>query len=385
VRVLLINYEYPPVGAGAATAAQAIARSLVASRNPTTVLTAGYGNLLGTQTEEGVQVVRLPSRRRHRESATIYEMISFMRLSLGAIRRIVRAEQIEGMIAFFSFPSGPAAWWAHRDAGVPYLVSLRGGDVPGAESGLSAVHWLLAPSRRCILRAARAVTANSPGLKAMSERVDPPKVHLVPNGVDTQYFIPRAADGNKDGPFRLLFVGRFQAQKNLFWLLDQLANLRRTSSRPFNLDLVGDGPERTGLSARIQELGLGEAVHFHGWVERGALRGHYQSADLIINPSHYEGMPNVLLEAMACGRPVLASRVPGNETVVVDQVTGWLYAPNDSRDFADRLSTLMARDDLTTALGQSARKYAVQWYSWDRCAQSYLDLLATPSPASTTA
>jgi glycosyltransferase involved in cell wall biosynthesis len=385
VRVLLINYEYPPVGAGAATAAQAIARSLVASRNPTTVLTTGYGDLNGTQIEEGVQVVRLPSRRRFRESASIYEMVSFMMLSVRAIRQIVRREQIEGMVSFFSIPSGPAAWWAHRDKGIPYLVSLRGGDVPGAESRLGGIHWLLAPARRRILRSARAVIANSPGLKAMSERVDPPKIHLIPNGVDTQYFMPPAAQLRKEGPFRLLFVGRFQAQKNLFWLLDQLANGRGIFPRGFSLDLVGDGPERARLSTRAQELGLGKIVHFHGWEDRSALRSHYQAADLVINPSHYEGMPNVLLEAMACGRPVLASRVPGNETVVIDQVTGWLYAPNDSRDFADRLSTLMARDDVTAALGRSARIQALQSYSWDRCAQSYLDLLASPSPASPTA
>ena len=144
--------------------------------------------------------------------------------------------------------------------------------------------------------------------------------------------------------------------------------------------------ERAGLSARVQaNSGLSEIVHFHGWEERSALRNHYQSADLIINLSHYEGMPNVLLEAMASGRSVLPYVLGVWQIVVIDQVTGWLYAPNDSADFADRLSTLMARDDITAALGRSAREQALQSYSWDLCAQSYLDLLASPSPASPTA
>jgi glycosyltransferase involved in cell wall biosynthesis len=380
--VLLINYEYPPVGAGAATASQAIARSLVASGNPATVLTASFGSLVGLCDEEGIRVIRVPSRRRRRESATISEMVSFMRASTAQARRTVRAERIEAVIAFFSFPSGPAAWWAYRGTGVPYVVSLRGGDVPGAESSLGTVHRLLTPIRRRILRSARWVVANSAGLKAMSERADPVPVCLIPNGVDTRFFSPVEGDRRTGGPFRLLFVGRFQAQKNLSWMLAQLAEFRSFSSVPFTLDLVGDGPERPALSARVHELRLADLVRFHGWEDRSALRAHYQAADLIINPSLYEGMPNVVLEAMACGRPVLASRVPGNDATVVDRATGWLYASNDATDFRSALTSLISEPDLAAEFGKAARHRAVSEYSWDRCAQSYLDLLASPPPVS---
>lgn len=382
MRVLLINYEYPPVGAGAATAAQAIARSLVASGHPPTVLAAGFGDLVGTREEDGVRVIRVASRRKRRESARISEMVSFMFHSLSAVRHTVRAEGIDGIIAFFSFPSGPAAWWAHRDTGVPYVVSLRGGDVPDAEPRLALIHRGLAPLRRQILRSARAVVANSSGLKAMSEKADPVSVHVITNGVDTGFFVPATAPRPGPPPFRLLFAGRFQAQKNLFWLLEQLAVVRRAAQLPFTLDLVGDGPQRPALAARALELQLADIVRFHGWVDRGALLAHYQSADLVINPSIYEGMPNVVLEAMACGRPVLASRVPGNDTLVVDRVTGWLFPLDDAANFSDCVRALLTRPDLTARLGTAARERAVREYSWDRTAQSYLELLAPPSPVS---
>lgn len=382
MRILLINYEYPPVGAGAATAAQAIARSLVASGHPSTVLTTGLGDLIGTSEDQGVRVVRVASQRRRRESATISEMVSFMLYAASAVRRVVRSERIEGIIAFFSFPSGPAAWWAHRDTGVPYVISLRGGDVPGAESRLALIHRFLAPFRRKILRTARHVVANSPGLKAMSEKADPVPVRMIPNGVDTAFFVPATAPRPKNVPPRLLYVGRFQAQKNLPWLLEQLAAIRRVTALSFVLDLVGDGPLRPALAARVRELQLADVVRFHGWKDRAELRAYYQAADLLINPSLYEGMPNVVLEAMACGCPVLASRVPGNASVVVDRLTGWLFPLDDAAGFSDSICTLLAHPDISIKLGVSARVRAEREYPWTRTAQSYLELLATPSPHS---
>lgn len=382
VRILLINYEYPPVGAGAATASQAIARCLVTSGHAITILTAAYEGHVGLSDEGGVKVVRIPARRRKRESATIGEMASFLWSSVIHVRRIVRDEKVQAMIAFFSIPSGPAAWWAHRGTGIPYLVSLRGGDVPGAEAGLGLVHHLLTPLRRRILRSARAVVANSAGLQTLAEKADPVAVRLVPNGVDTQHFVPPNGEDRPAGPHRLLYVGRFQAQKNLSWMLGQLAEFRATSSLAFRLDLVGDGPERPALTAQVEALGLADLVRFHGWQDRALLRSRYQAADLVINPSLYEGMPNVLLEAMACGRPVLASRVAGNDSVVADQKTGWLYPLNDGTEFRRALQTLLADPALGRRLGQAARARAVAEYSWDACAQSYLDLLGSPTPVS---
>lgn len=382
VRILLINYEYPPVGAGAATATQAIARSLVASGHPSTVLTTGIGALIGTSEERDVRIIRVASHRRRFESAKISEMVSFMLHAGRAVRSVARAQRIEGIIAFFSFPSGPAAWWANRDTGVPYVISLRGGDVPGAESRLALVHRCLAPFRRQILRSARAVVANSPGLKAMSEEADPVSVQMIPNGVDTAFFVPSAASRPRNVPTRLLFVGRFQTQKNLPWLLKQLAAIRRATALPFMLDLVGDGPARPALAARVRELQLADAVQFHGWKSRAELRSFYQAADLVINPSLYEGMPNVVLEAMACGRPVLASRVPGNDTAVVDRVTGYLFSPDDATDFANCICKLIAQVDIANQLGAAARIRAERDYSWARTAQSYLELLAVAPPHS---
>jgi glycosyltransferase involved in cell wall biosynthesis len=300
------------------------------------------------------------------------------------VRKIVRQERTDGIIAFFSIPGGPVARWAHQGTNVPYIISLRGGDVPGTEPSLGLVHRILAPMRRAILRGAGAVVANSPGLKALAEKADAVPVRVIPNGVDTTFFRPVSRAGSTNG-FRLLFVGRFQPQKNLLWLLEQIGRLKQEIPDALLLDLVGAGPQRQILVDRVQALGLGEMVRFHPWQERAALRTFYQAADLVINPSLYEGMPNVVLEAMACGRPVLASRVPGNDSVVVDGVTGRLFPLHDGASFRGCIRSAMRDPATARAFGAAARERVEREFSWTRTARSYLELFTSDAPISTLA
>lgn len=375
--VLLVNYEYPPIGAGAATATQQIACCLVALGHHPIVLTSGFGTLRGPVEESGVRVLRLNSPRRKREASSVWEMAAFGALAASRVRQLIRAERVQAVIAFFSIPCGPVAWWAHRGTGVPYVVSLRGGDVPGTEPGLRFVHSLLSPVRRKLLREARAVVANSPGLKTLSESADPLPVQVIANGVDADFFSPRAA-ARLPGPFRFLFVGRFQTQKNLPWLLRRLATLGAQNLPPFTIDLVGDGPQRTELTRLAESLGLAPFVSWHGWLPRERLVAIYQNADAILNPSNYEGMPNVLLEAMACGLPVLASDVPGNDAVVVTGVTGHLFTPGDETTFLVHAQSWLMNRAVAADLGAAGRARVVQNFSWLSSTRSYLKLFSTP-------
>ncbi len=381
MRILLINYEYPPVGAGAATATKAMGRALSASGHNVTVLTTRYGRFLSEVEEGGVNVIRVDSRRRRAESASILEMVSFMMHALWVVRRLVRTEKIEGVIEFFSIPCGPVALWAHWATKVPYIVSLRGGDVPGAEPGLGVVHRLLTPIRRAVMRSARAVVANSSGLKLLAEKADPFPVSVIANGVDSSFFVPLPSPKCHDD-VKLLFVGRFQKQKNLLWLLEQFESIAKGSHVRVSLDMVGDGPQKSEVIEQIATLGLSESVFLHGWLGRSQLRDYYQNANLVLNPSLYEGMPNVVLEAMSCGCAVLASRVPGNDAVVQDGVTGWLFDLNDSEGFQKRISDVISNPQLARDAGSAGRLRVEHEFSWSHAAQSYLELLGDSTPIS---
>lgn len=364
MKLLLVNYEYPPVGGGAATATRHIAKALSGQGHSVTVLTSAYKNKRWIEFEGDVRIIRCPSVRKKDYRSNIFEMFTYLVSAFFFIPFVARKYDVEGAIVFFSFPCGPLGLWLRFLTGIPYVVSLRGGDVPGTEPALDGFHRLLRPLRHMVLRHSRAVVANSRGLADLSEKADPFKVRVIPNGVDTDFFRP--PENKREGIFRFLFAGRFQPQKNLFFLLEQIAALSKETEKPFELHMVGDGPQRDNLKKYADELGISDRITWHGWVEKSDLRKIYQEADCFLNPSLYEGLPNTVLEAMSCGLPVIASKVAGNEELVKDGVNGWLHTVNTA--FYRRLIKIldMEKKAVTNTSCQALKAAAL--YSWNNSA-----------------
>ena len=375
MKFLLINYEYPPIGGGAATATQAIARNLVSLGYKVTVLTAGYRGLPGAQTEEGVLVRRVKCFRKHADRCTLFEMASFVLSALVSLRSIVAADQPAAGIAFFSIPCGPIALAARILFGLPYVISLRGGDVPGLTPEVHQMHRFLRLIRRIVLKSANAIVANADSLRKLAEKNDPFQVLVIHNGVDTEFFSPMPnSEVAGAQPFRIVFTGRFQAQKNVSLLLDQCAALRVQSDKPFELHLVGDGPLRAELERQVICLGLSDRVIWHGWTPREQLREIYRKSDCFVNPSFYEGMPNAILEAMACGKPIIASCVGGNDAVVQHGCTGFLFPLDKPAALLQFLRTLMEDRVGAQRMGQKGREWAKKAFSWNTAAAAYAGL-----------
>lgn len=370
LNILLINYEFPPIGGGAATAAAELARAIRALGHSVTVLTAGFSNLHGQSSESGVDVIRLSSRRSRPDRSSSLEKMSFVLHAAIALPDVVRRSKPDGCIVFFSLPCGPLGRLVRALSGAPYVISLRGGDVPGTETGLDSMHQWLAPVRRWILRGATAVVANSPGLKVLSERADPVDVIVVPNGVDTVAFAP--ARVGRPAQFRFLFVGRLTTQKNVAMLLRAVDRLRRLTSLPHCVSIIGDGPLAGELHVHGRRLGLEPILKWRKWVQRAEMPGVYASADCLVNPSLYEGMPNVVLEAMACGLPVIASEVAGNIDTVDHGVTGLLFPSQDAEALALAMKRVLEEPHVAAAWGEAGRSKAQTRHSWGAAASAYM-------------
>jgi D-inositol-3-phosphate glycosyltransferase len=208
---------------------------------------------------------------------------------------------------------------------------------------------------------------------------DAARIAVIPCGVDTELFAPgdqaaaRAALGLDDRP-RLLYVGRLAPIKGLETLLDGMAQLRAVDPRA-QLCIVGgdtdeplDGHEAE-LRARLSRLGLGDAVTFVGAQPQERLRAWYVAADATVLPSYYESFGMVALEAMACGSPVIASRVGGLQTTVRDRVTGLLVPDHDPVALAEALGRLLDDADLRWRLGREGVRWAAQ-HRWPCVAEA---------------
>lgn len=145
-----------------------------------------------------------------------------------------------------------------------------------------------------------------------------------------------AAEKQLTDPMRIVFVGRIEAAKGVGRILDVVERLAQAGVA-FEIDLIGDGPQRAAFEARVRENGLSAAVHFHGWRERDQLDAFYARAHFILFPSRGEGWPKVLSEAMAYGAVPLASDVSSIPQILAHYATGQTFDANDSAGFAGAL------------------------------------------------
>lgn len=375
MNILIVNYEYPPIGGGASNASMFLSKAFVSQGREVVVITSAFRNFRGYKFENGIHVYRLRTVRHAPDHSNILEMMSFLVSGMLFSAKIARRHQIDKAIIFFTLPCGPIGYLLNKKFNIPYIVSLRGGDVPGLVPELDGVHRVTKRLRRAVLRSSVKVVANASGLANLSRKADPFPVQVIPNGVDTNWFYPLDdLRGNKNNTFEFLFVGRFQPQKNLFFLLDRFAELCTQDSRFFILHLVGDGPLKIDLQNHAEHLGIQDKIVWYGWVDKERLRTLYLSADCFFNPSLYEGMPNTVLEAMACGLPVVASDIPGNNDLVRHGETGFLIDLNSPNKCVGVLKTLLEKPALATSMGKKGREWVVKDFTWNKVAKEYLSL-----------
>ncbi len=376
MKILLINYEYPPLGGGAGQATAALAIEFAAAGHEPLVLTSRFRGQPREETVAGVRLRRVAVVRRRADRCTPAEMLTFLASASVVAWREVRVWKPDATIAFFGIPSGPVGWLLLLTARVPYIVSLRGGDVPGFQPyDLAFFHRLLGPFIRLLWKKAAAVVANSAGLQTLALRFAPElPVAVIPNGVDAQTFHPAAeSERPSGGPVRLLFVGRVVFQKGLDVLLRALADL--PAPLAWDIEIIGDGDQRAALTAEAARLGLSTRITFAGWCDRARIAERYRAADIFVFPSRDEGMPNVVLEAMASGLPIVATAIAGSEELVREGGNGHLVPAENAAALTAALARLIADPAQCRAMGRASRAIVEREYTWARVAASYLEKL----------
>jgi starch synthase (maltosyl-transferring) len=210
-------------------------------------------------------------------------------------------------------------------------------------------------------------------------RLAPARLTVIPNGIDPAPFdratpLPRATLGVPSGANLALAIGRLDVQKGLADLLDAAEWV--IARRPdWHLVIVGDGPERGRLLARLgARPALAERVHWLG--RREDVPALLATADVLVLASHWEGMPNVVLEAMAAHRPVVATAVEGSEDLVTPGQTGWLVPPRDPAALGQALLEAALEPERCRRLGTAGRTRVETEFALDGMVSAYEHLWA---------
>jgi glycosyltransferase involved in cell wall biosynthesis len=383
MKILFLNYEYPPLGGGAANATQYILREF--SRMPDVevhLVTSGIGEEYEKECIGGnVWVHRLPigkgGENMHSQSQKDLLMYAYRAWVFGS--KLIREAKLSGepfkrTIAFFGVPCGVNALWFKWRFGIPYVVSLRGSDVPGySEKYGGLMYALLKIPILMTWKWALAVVPNSRGLMELARKSDPKRTfEIIPNGVDTEEFRPDPTREH-DGIFRILAVGRLTPRKGLRFLIRAMALL--PAEQKTELWLVGDGEERPSLEALAKDCGISGIVKFFGPVPHEELPKYYGLADVFCLPSLNEGMSNTVLEAMAAGLPIVATVTGGTEELVADGENGLFVAQESPEDLAEKFRTLLADEELRKRMGEASRRKA-EAMSWKVVAEQFLETLS---------
>jgi colanic acid/amylovoran biosynthesis glycosyltransferase len=211
----------------------------------------------------------------------------------------------------------------------------------------------------------RSISRHGRGQLMLScDREEWPKLIYVPLGIEASEFSPVSVAPN-NAILQILCVGRLAPEKGQLFLLAALAALH-SAGNPVRLTLVGDGPDREFLEQRASEMGIASHVVFAGWTDQEQLMELYAKADLFVLPSLAEGIPMVLMEAMAMQIACVAPRITGIPELIQDGVDGMLYTVADVEDLANKMRSLLESAELRRKIGEQARLRVLREYDMTR-------------------
>lgn len=298
---------------------------------------------------------------------------------LASIRRIVKEFSPQLIHTHTATPDGYVGLLLSQKLGIPIVVTLHGSDInvyPFRD------RWTLWQTKRVLAEAHR-VIAVSKALKKAAEAIASPRVpiEVVYNGVDLQQFTfdPEARItirqklGIPPDSVVLIFVGNVVREKGVEELMQSFCMLA-SDFRELHLVVVGEGPALSGLTSKAEEVKLRNRVHFMGLRPHQEIPGWLSASDILILPSWSEGHPTVIIEAMACARPVVATKVGGIPETVEHGESGILVEEGDVRALTQAIAQLGSDSAKREAMGKSGRRIVEQRFTWRKNAEKTIEV-----------
>lgn len=368
LKILMLNHEYPPIGGGGGYAGRNILRQfagrsdieldvIVSRPQPPTVT---------ERLADNITLYRVGVQKKAMQFWTRAEMMQWMARAYRIHKELLRRNHYDLAHAFFGFPTAALTW--RTASKLPYIISLRGSDVPGVNVRFSLDYKLLASVFRRIWRNASALYACSEGLRQRAQRFMPEaEIHVIPNGVELDRFRP-VGNRQKIEDLRLLTVGRLSVSKRIELLVSAVELIRKQFPNA-TLKIAGGGGLENRLRRFIKDKGMEDCVAVLGIVPAEEMPELYRGSDIFISASVQEGMSNAMLEAMASGVPIITTRCEGVQELIADN--GIVVEEADAKSIADAVINLAKDEGAYNAMCVAARKQAEN-FSWQKVAEEYL-------------
>lgn len=369
MNILMLNHEFPPIGGGGGYAGRNILRHL-AGRDDLridVIVSRAEPGLVIEPFADNITLYRVGVHKKALQFWSRWEMIEWTRKAYRVHRRLVDGNRYDLAHAFFGFPAGLLAW--RTASRLPYIVSFRGSDVPGANARFRIDYKFLGPLFRRIWRGAAGLYACSEGLRDRALLFcDDVEISVVPNGVEIARFCP-PAEPRAPVPLRLLSVGRLSASKRIPLVIDA-AMLLRQRFGDLTLTLAGGGGLRPEIEQLIADRGAEGFIKLLGVVPADRMPLLYREHNVFVTATASEGMSNAMLEAMAAGLPIVTTECEGVPELIGDN--GVVVKEPSAQALAGAVVSVVASPDVYLRYAAAARRRA-ETFGWQQTAESYVE------------
>ncbi len=357
MRILLLNYEFPPLGGGAAPVTQNVAEALAKKGHTFDLITMGFEGLKEEEQIGNIHVYRIPCGRKRKEQSNALEMLRFLKPALKKGRELCKQNSYDLIHCHFIIPTGYAARKLSKEFSIPYILSCHGSDVPGYNPDrFQLLHKLLHPFWKKIIDDAKLVLAPSEHMRNLVLKHYPSE-----EKVKTIYWGMEKAPKPGRKEKTIIFAGRLFERKGAQHLIEAAKGM---DLQGYEILIVGNGPMRK----QLEESAKGSNVRFLGWLPRDKLLDLYSTASIFVFPSTQESFGMVVIEAMAAGMAVIAANDSALPEVVGD--AGVLVEPKNSEAIRTALFGLISNPKKIKEFGEKARLRSKQ-FTWQKTAEAY--------------
>jgi glycosyltransferase involved in cell wall biosynthesis len=375
MNILMLNYEYPPLGGGGGVFTQQLAEELGKTNN-ITLITSKFQGQKSYEISNNVELFRVPVLlRKSRNTATIVSMLSFFPASLWIGRNILKKRRFDIVHSIFAIPSAPSGLALARRFRLPHILSILGGDVYDPSKKLSPHKTpLLHYTVRKVLERSDIVVASSLDIskRAADYYNISRKIYVQHLGINSSIFerVGRERFNFKDGDILLVTIGRIIPRKSIQDLIEAAKILNDDNVK---LIIIGDGPERENLQNMAEDLHVSDRVFFFGNVSDEEKFQLLSLADIYLSSAQHEGFGIVFLEAMASCLPIVSYNIGGHADFLINEKTGFLVEYGDIEKFAKCTKELCDNKVLRKRIGSFNKEY-VKSFSIKKCAMKYQDI-----------